>query len=99
MDKEKKDKRDKKSKKDLKDVKDVNDKFQENKTPNETPRKTPEDKIIQIPLHLLLKFRNIFEITNGQMHWKSQDLFPVGTVIRDVDRILSAHMEPPTDKK
>lgn len=93
MDKEKKEKRDKKSKKDVKD------KVQENKLPDETPRKIPEDKIIQIPLHLLLKFRNIFEVTNGQMHWKSQDLLPVGTVIRDVDRILSAHMEPLTDKK
>jgi len=92
MDKEKKEKRDKKSKKDVKD------KVQEDKVPDETPRKMPDDKIIQIPLHLLLKFRNIFEITNGQMHWKSQDLLPVGTVIRDVDRILSAHMEPPTDK-
>lgn len=99
MDKEKKEKRDKKSKKDLKDVKEVKGKVQENKVPDETPRKIPEDKIIQIPLHLLLKFRNIFEVTNGQMHWKSQDLLPVGTVIRDVDRILSAHMEPPTDKK
>lgn len=99
MDKEKKEKKDKKSKKDLKDVKEVKGKVQENKVSDETPRKIPEDKIIQIPLHLLLKFRNIFEITNGQMHWKSQDLLPVGTVIRDVDRILSAHMEPPTDKK
>lgn len=53
----------------------------------------PEDKIIQIPLHLLMRFRNIFEITNAQMHWKSQDLLPVGLIIRDVDRIIGAHIE------
>jgi len=53
----------------------------------------PEDKIIQIPLHLLMRFRNIFEITNAQMHWKTQDLLPVGMIIRDVDRIIGAHIE------
>tara|TARA_B100000900_G_scaffold317241_1_gene276232 strand:- start:52 stop:333 length:282 start_codon:yes stop_codon:yes gene_type:complete len=61
----------------------------------------PEDKIIQIPLHLLMRFRNIFEITNAQMHWKTQDLLPVGMIIRDVDRIIGAHIEKPenTDNK
>lgn len=68
---------------------------------NNEDKKIPEDKIIQIPLHLLLRFRNIFEITNGQMHWKTQDLLPVGMVIRDVDRIIGAHIEQPenTDNK
>lgn len=65
---------------------------------NNEGKQTPEDKIIQIPLHLLMRFRNIFEITNAQMHWKSQDLLPVGMVIRDVDRIIGAHIEQ-TDKK
>ena len=60
---------------------------------NNEDKKIPEDKIIQIPLHLLMRFRNIFEITNAQMHWKTQDLLPVGMVIRDVDRIIGAHIE------
>ena len=58
----------------------------------------PEDKIIQIPLHLLMRFRNIFEITNSQMHWKTQDLLPVGMIIRDVDRIIGAHIEQSENK-
>lgn len=62
---------------------------------NNEGKQIPEDKIIQIPLHLLMRFRNIFEITNAQMHWKSQDLLPVGMVIRDVDRIIGAHIEQP----
>ena len=83
-----KDKR-KKMKKELK---------KEEKKENKETKKTdnnniPEDKIIQIPLHLLMRFRNIFEITNAQMHWKTQDLLPVGMVIRDVDRIIGAHIE------
>ena len=61
----------------------------------------PEDKIIQIPLHLLMRFRNIFEVTNAQMHWKTQDLLPVGMIIRDIDRIIGAHIKKPenTDNK
>lgn len=70
----------------------------ENKETKKTDNNIPEDKIIQIPLHLLMRFRNIFEITNAQVHWKTQDLLPVGLVIRDVDRIIGAHIEQ-TDKK
>lgn len=65
------------------------------KNNNNEGAQIPEDKIIQIPLHLLMRFRNIFEITNAQMHWKTQDLLPVGMVIRDVDRIIGAHIEQP----
>lgn len=73
-------------------------KKEETKNSNNEGKQIPEDKIIQIPLHLLMRFRNIFEITNAQVHWKTQDLLPVGLVIRDVDRIIGAHIEQ-TDKK
>tara|TARA_B000000557_G_scaffold252761_1_gene241193 strand:- start:10 stop:303 length:294 start_codon:yes stop_codon:yes gene_type:complete len=77
------------------------DKSETKNSDNNEGKKIPEDKIIQIPLHLLMRFRNIFEITNAQMHWKTQDLLPVGMIIRDVDRIIGAHIEQPenTDKK
>ena len=67
----------------------------ENKETKKNDNNIPEDKIIQFPLHLLMRFRNIFEISNAQMHWKTQDLLPVGMVIRDVDRIIGAHIEQP----
>ena len=90
-----KDKKDK-SKKSKKDSK----KLEKTEEKNEQ-KSIPEDKVIQIPLHLLMRFRNIFEITNAQMHWKTQDLLPVGMIIRDVDRIIGAHIEKPenTDNK
>jgi len=89
----------KKVKKELK--KEERKEISETKNGNNEDKKIPEDKIIQIPLHLLMRFRNIFEITNAQMHWKTQDLLPVGMIIRDVDRIIGAHIEQPenTDNK
>ena len=83
--KDKKKKVKKELKKDLKETK-------------EADNNMPEDKVIQIPLHLLMRFRNIFEVTNAQMHWKTQDLLPVGMVIRDVDRIIGAHIEQSENK-
>ena len=83
--KDKKKKVKKELKKDLKETK-------------EADNNMPEDKIIQIPLHLLMRFRNIFEVTNAQMHWKTQDLLPVGMIIRDIDRIIGAHIEKPENK-
>ena len=92
--KDKKKKVKKELKKDLKET-------SETKETKKADNNIPEDKIIQIPLHLLMRFRNIFEITNAQMHWKTQDLLPVGMVIRDVDRIIGAHIEQSenTEKK
>lgn len=86
----------KKVKKELKkDLKETSETKETKKGDNNEGKQIPEDKIIQIPLHLLMRFRNIFEITNAQMHWKTQDLLPVGMVIRDVDRIIGAHIEQP----
>ena len=92
--KDKKEKKDrKKERKKEKEV--INQQAPVREPENEaTQAPVPEDKIIQIPLHLLLRFRNVFEAANANMHWKSQELFPVGAVIRDVDRILGAHMNP-----
>lgn len=89
----------KKVKKELK--KDLKETSETKETKKNDNNNIPDDKIIQIPLHLLMRFRNIFEITNAQMNWKTQDLLPVGMVIRDVDRIIGAHIEQPenTDNK
>ena len=89
--KEKKDKKDRKNKTESTDRDTV-----AKDTPireNRQQRVPPEDKIIQVPLHLFMRLRNLFEITNAQMNWKSQDLLPVGMIIRDVDRIIAAHVE------
>jgi hypothetical protein len=86
----------KKVKKELK--KEVKETSETKNNINNQDKKIPEDKVIQIPLHLLMRFRNIFEITNAQMHWKTQDLLPVGMIIRDVDRIIGAHIEQPEKK-
>lgn len=90
--KDKKKKMKKELKKDLKETSE-NKVMPETKGSEKANNNIPEDKIIQIPLHLLMRFRNIFEITNAQMHWKTQDLLPVGMIIRDVDRIIGAHIE------
>lgn len=90
--KDKKKKVKKELKKDLKETSETKNNI------NNQDKKIPEDKVIQIPLHLLMRFRNIFEITNAQMHWKTQDLLPVGMIIRDVDRIIGAHIEQPEKK-
>ena len=94
--KEKKDKKDRKNKTESTDRDTVAKDTVAKDTPireNRQQRVPPEDKIIQVPLHLFMRLRNLFEITNAQMNWKSQDLLPVGMIIRDVDRIIAAHVE------
>ena len=45
---------------------------------------------IEIPLELLKNIRNLIEITNSRIQWKTEELFPVGNLIKLVDDLLQS---------
>ena len=45
---------------------------------------------ITISIDLLKNIRNLLEITNSRIHWKTDELLPVGIIIKQVDELLSA---------
>ena len=47
--------------------------------------------MIGIPLDLLKRFRSAFELANSRVNWNSNELLPVGIIVRDIDYILQIH--------
>ena len=43
---------------------------------------------VEIPVNLLKAIRNLIEITNSRVQWKIEELFPVGTMVKQVDDLL-----------
>ena len=43
---------------------------------------------VEIPLQLLKNIRNLIEITNLRVQWKTEELLPVGTMVKQVDDLL-----------
>ena len=39
-------------------------------------------------VHLLKNIRNLIEITNSRIQWKTEELFPVGNMVKQVDDLL-----------
>ncbi len=60
----------------------------------------PDDnKIVQIPLVTLKKFRGIFEVASNRANWRTDELLPVGLIVRDIDMLINHFSNPPSQEK
>ena len=53
----------------------------------ESITETKVDKI-EVSLELMQNLRNIIEVANGRIQWKTEELLPVGMIIKQLDDIL-----------
>ena len=44
---------------------------------------------VEIPLGLLKAIRNLIEVTNLRILWKTEELYPVGAMIKQLDDLIS----------
>ena len=58
-----------------------------------------ENKIVQIPLVTLNKFRAIFEIASNRANWRTNELLSVGLIVRDIDLLINHFSNPPSQDK
>ena len=56
--------------------------------PQEEEPKEPKIPTVEIPVELLQNMRNIIEVTNARIRWKTEELLPVGLVIKQLDEHL-----------
>ena len=45
---------------------------------------------IEISLELLKNIRNLIEITNSRIKWKTEELLPVGVIVKKLDELLQS---------
>jgi len=58
-----------------------------------------DNKIVQIPLVTLKKFRGIFEVASNRANWRTEELLPVGLIVRDIDLLINHFDNPPNKEK
>ena len=51
---------------------------------------TIETKVenVEVSLELIQNLRNIIEVANGRIKWKTEELLPVGMIIKQLDDLL-----------
>ena len=45
-------------------------------------------KIIEVDVELLKQLRQLFEVTNSRIQWKTTELLPVGLIFQKLDILL-----------
>ena len=58
-----------------------------------------EGKIVQIPLVTLKKFRSVFEVASNRANWRTDELLPVGLIVRDIDMLINHFSNPPENNQ
>tara|TARA_B100000900_G_C20256827_1_gene584330 strand:- start:273 stop:590 length:318 start_codon:yes stop_codon:yes gene_type:complete len=58
-----------------------------------------DNKIVQIPLVTLKKFRGIFEVASNRANWRTDELLPVGLIVRDIDMLINHFSNPPNNQE
>tara|TARA_B100001094_G_C18007479_1_gene708378 strand:- start:571 stop:855 length:285 start_codon:yes stop_codon:yes gene_type:complete len=70
--------------------------------PKQQPKQQPnpdEGIIVQIPLVTLKKFRSVFEVASNRANWRTDELLPVGLIVRDIDMLINHFSNPPSQEK
>ena len=62
---------------------------QEGKTKPQ-PQQTEKMLTVEISVELLQNMRNIIEVANARIHWKTEELLPIGLVTKQIDD----HLKP-----
>ena len=48
-----------------------------------------KSKTVEIDVSLLQDLRNVIEVANERIHWKTNELLPVGVLVKRLDEVLS----------
>ena len=43
---------------------------------------------VEIPLDLLKSIRNVIEVTNDRIKWRTEELLPIGILIKQIDDLI-----------
>ena len=62
-----------------------------NEVKNKQPPENTESKMmtVEVPVDFLRNVRNVVYATSERVQWKTEELFPVGLVVKQLDNLLS----------
>jgi hypothetical protein len=55
--------------------------------------KVEEVKKVEVSLELIQSLRNVIEVASGRINWKTEELLPVGMLLKHIDEIIKENNE------
>lgn len=55
---------------------------------NTNDSNTNTNNVVEINVELLKQLRGLMDIVNGRIHWKTEELIPVGVLVKQLDDLL-----------
>jgi len=52
-----------------------------------------QEKKVEVPLELIRGVRNVIEVATERINWKTNELLPVGVLIKQLDDIIKENSE------
>jgi len=52
-----------------------------------------EEKKVEVPFELIRSVRNVIEVASGRINWKTDELLPIGMLIKHIDEIIKENTE------
>ena len=46
------------------------------------------NNVVEINVELLKQLRGLMDVVNGRIHWKTEELIPVGVLVKQLDDLL-----------
>jgi len=43
---------------------------------------------VDVPYDLLMSIRSVFDVVNSRVHWRTNELLPMGIIIKQLDEII-----------
>lgn len=52
-----------------------------------------QEKKVEVPFELILSIRNVIEVASERINWKTDELLPIGMLIKHIDEIIKENSE------
>ena len=53
-----------------------------------TKEENKQEKKVEVPFELIRSVRNVIEVASGRINWKTEELLPVGMLLKHIDEII-----------
>ena len=58
-----------------------------------TKEEQKQEKKVEVPFELIRSVRNVIEVASGRINWKTEELLPVGMLLKHIDEIIKENKE------
>jgi len=58
-----------------------------------TKEENKQEKKVEVPFELIRSVRNVIEVASGRINWKTDELLPVGMLLKHIDEIIKENTD------